>query len=72
MYRTEPTEALIKEMDALVDQSLETVRGVLRAHAGKVDALASMLLDREELDAEAVSAILGPRPETGDEEREEK
>jgi cell division protease FtsH len=61
MYKSEPTEALIEEMDALSEQCMSKVRQTLRQHEGRVNALADALLDREELDADEVKAILGSR-----------
>jgi hypothetical protein len=62
MYKAEPSDEMVKEMDEMVERSAEKVRQVLREHAGKVEALVEALLDREELDEEEVAAILGDRP----------
>jgi cell division protease FtsH len=63
MYKAEPSEALVKEMDELVERSTTRARQVLRTHAEKVESLVEALLDKEELDADEVAAILGERPE---------
>jgi cell division protease FtsH len=61
-YKREPTDELIKEMDALVERCIEKARRMLREHADKVEALVDELLEKEELGAEEVTAILGKRP----------
>jgi cell division protease FtsH len=70
-YKMELSDALTKEMDALVDTLLERARQTLREHADKVEALAAELLEKEELDAEEVVAILGERPERKEDEEAE-
>jgi cell division protease FtsH len=62
-YKMEPSDALVTEMDALVDTLMDRARQTLREHADKVEALVDELLEQEELGAEAVAAILGQRPE---------
>jgi cell division protease FtsH len=64
-YKLEPTDELIKEMDELVEQCIEKARQTLREHADKVEALVHELLEKEELNAEEVTAILGERPGQG-------
>ena len=64
-YRPEPTDALVKEMDELVERCMDRTRQTLREHAGKVEALVGALLEVEELGPEEVAAILGELP--GDE-----
>jgi cell division protease FtsH len=61
-YKLEPTDELIKEMDALVERCIEKARQTLREHAAQVEALVDELLEKEELGAEEVTAILGERP----------
>ena len=61
-YKAEPTDALTTEMDELFAQLMERARQTLREHKDKVEALAEALLEKEELDADAASAILGQRP----------
>ena len=61
-YSMEPTPDLAKEMDAYVRALTAFTRQTLRTHADKVEALAEALMEREELNAEEVEAILGPRP----------
>jgi cell division protease FtsH len=60
-YKMEPTEALIKEMDEMVGRCMDRTRQTLSEHADKVEALVRELLEKEELDAEGVAAILGER-----------
>jgi ATP-dependent Zn protease len=62
-YKMEPSDALVKEMDDLVETLMDRARQTLREHADKVEALVGELLEKEELDAEAAAAILGERPE---------
>jgi cell division protease FtsH len=62
LYKAEPSDALVKEMNEMVERSTEKVRQVLCDHADKVETLVTALLDREELDEEQVAAILGARP----------
>jgi cell division protease FtsH len=62
MYKAEPSDALIKEMDALIERSTDAARKTLREHRDKVEALVEALLAKEELDADEVAAILGARP----------
>jgi len=64
-YKPEPTDDLIKEMDELVERCMERARRTLREHADKVKSLVDELLEKEELDAEEVAAILGQRPGQG-------
>jgi ATP-dependent Zn protease len=61
-YDTRPSPELVKEMDAYYQQLKDFTRAMLRKHADKVHALAKGLVDKDELDTEAVTAILGPRP----------
>jgi len=61
-YRTEPTDDLIKEMDALVERSMKKTRRTLRKHGDKAKALVAVLLEREKLNEKEVMAILGERP----------
>ena len=61
-YKAEPTDALIKEMDALVDSLMDKARETLRQHKDRLEALVEALLEKEELDTEEVMAILGERP----------
>jgi cell division protease FtsH len=61
-YKLEPTPKLTREMDALVERLMERTRRTLRSHADKVEALVVELLEKEELDEEAVAAVLGERP----------
>lgn len=61
-YSTQPTPELTKEMDEYKDQLMELTRRTLRRHAEKVHALVERLMEKEELNAEEVAAILGPRP----------
>lgn len=65
-YSREPSQELVKEMDAYYRRLMDLTRAALRKHADKVHLLASELMEKEELDAERVSAILGPRPPRGD------
>ena len=65
-YSREPSPDLVKEMDAYANRLLRFTREVMRRHAGKVHALVEGLMDKEELNAEEVAAILGPRPQQGD------
>jgi len=53
---------LAQEMESYTDQLLSTTRAILRRHADKVKALVEALMAYEELNAEKVAAILGPRP----------
>jgi cell division protease FtsH len=62
MYKAEPSDELIKEMNEMVERSTDKARQILRDHAGKVETLVESLLDSEELDEEEVAAILGDRP----------
>ena len=63
-YDTRPSPELVKEMDAYYYRHLmDYTRATLRKHAQKVHALAKQLVDKEELDAGEVTAILGPRPQ---------
>jgi len=52
---------LAQEMESYTDQLLSTTRAILRQHADKVEALVEALMAYEELNAEKVAAILGPR-----------
>jgi cell division protease FtsH len=61
-YSREPTPQLAKEMDELARRCLDRTRETLRQHKDKVEALVEALLDKEELDADEVAAILGDRP----------
>jgi len=61
-YSNQPTAELTKEMDRYLGRLTEVTRQVLRRHADKVQALVSALMDKGELNAEEVLAILGPRP----------
>lgn len=61
-YSMQPSPELTKEMDAYVQRLMNFTRQVLRKHADKVHALAQALIEKEELDAQEVNAILGPRP----------
>lgn len=61
-YDTRPSPELVKEMDAYYQQLKDFTRAMLRKHADKVHALAKGLVDKDELDTEAVTAILGPHP----------
>lgn len=61
-YKLEPTDALIKEMDGMVAHSMEKTRATLLRHVDKVEGLVQELLEKEELNAEQVAAILGERP----------
>ena len=64
-YKQEPTDALIAEMDKLVERCMQRIRQTLRQHADLVEALAQALLEKEELNAEEVAALLGERPQQG-------
>jgi len=61
-YTQEPSPELVKEMDAYVQRLMRFTRRLLRQHADKVEALAQALMDKEELQADEVMRILGPRP----------
>ena len=61
-YKLEPTDGLIKEMDDLVDRCMKKTRETLEGHADRVEAPVQELLEREELNAEQVTAVLGERP----------
>ena len=61
-YSMEPSSELVKEMDIYCRHLTDYARATLRKHADKVHALADELVAKEELDAEAVAEILGPRP----------
>jgi len=63
-YSTQPSPELVKEMDAYAQRLMAFTRQVLRQHADKVHALVEALMAKEELDADEVMAILGPRPAT--------
>jgi cell division protease FtsH len=65
-YAPQPTPDLVREMDAYKDRLMEHTRRMLRRHADKVHALVDALMAREELNAEEVAAILGPRPREGE------
>ena len=65
-YSMQPSPELVKEMDAYYRHLMAFTRTVLREHAEKVHALAAELVAREELDAEEIVAILGPRPQQSD------
>jgi cell division protease FtsH len=67
-FKMEPSDELVKEMDALYARLLERARETLRAHVDKVEALVKALLEHEELDEDAAAAILGERPERQAEE----
>jgi len=62
-YSMQPTPELVKEMDRYYRHLMDYTQAVLRRHADKVHALADALVAREELDAEQVALILGPRPQ---------
>jgi len=62
-YSREPTPEMVKEMDAYCRHLMDFTRATLRQHADKVHALANEMITKEELDAEEVAAILGPRPD---------
>ena len=64
-YKMEPTDGLVKEMDALVDQCMKKTQQTLQEHAHKVEALVDELLEKEELNAEEVAVILGERTDQG-------
>ncbi len=61
-YTPQPSPELTKEMDAYFHRLMDFTRQVLRKHADKVQALVQELMAKEELNAEQVAAILGPRP----------
>jgi cell division protease FtsH len=61
-YKLEPTDELIEEMDGLVGQCMKRTRETLREHADQVETMVKELLEKEELDAEEVAALLGERP----------
>ena len=69
-YSMEPTPDLVKEMDVYYRRLMDFTRQVLRKHADKVEALVEALVEKEELNADEVAAILGPRP--GEEEPKEE
>ena len=62
-YSAQPNPEVVKELDEYSSRLLAHARGLLRRHAAKVHLLADELIASEELDAEHVAAILGPRPE---------
>jgi len=62
-YSNQPSPELVKEMDAYAQRLMRFTQQVLRKHADKVHALVDALMDKEELQAEEVTEILGPRPE---------
>ncbi len=62
-YSPQVSPELTREMDAYKERLMEFTRRLLRRHADKVHALVEKLMEKEELNAEEVAAILGPRPE---------
>lgn len=62
-YSLQPSPELTKEMDAYFHRLMDLSRQTLRTHAAKVQALVQELMAKEELNAEQVAAILGPRPQ---------
>ncbi|MBN1402163.1 MAG: hypothetical protein JXA74_15080, partial [Anaerolineae bacterium] len=71
-YAPEPTPELVKELDRYANELMALARRTLRQHAGKVHALVEALMEREELDADEVMAILGPRPHERQAETEDE
>ena len=61
-YSLQPSPVLVGEMDAFSHELMDFTRRVLRQQAGKVHALVERLTQKEELNAEEVAAVLGPRP----------
>ena len=61
-YSLQPSPELTKEMDAYLHRLMDFTRQTLHKHADKVQALVQELMAKEELNAEQVAAILGPRP----------
>ncbi|MBC7234798.1 MAG: AAA family ATPase [Chloroflexi bacterium] len=61
-YSETPSSEMIKEMDTYAQRLMNFTRALLRRHADKVQALAEALLEKEELNAEEIAAVLGPRP----------
>jgi cell division protease FtsH len=64
-YKGELTPKLTRELDRYAGQLMDLTRRTLRQHSDKVHALVEALMQREELDADEVMAILGPRPHGG-------
>ncbi|MCD6521137.1 MAG: AAA family ATPase [Anaerolineae bacterium] len=69
-YTPQPSNELVKEMDAYMHRLLEFTRRILRRHEDKVRALVDALMEKEELNAQEVSEILGPRPFESEEQIE--
>jgi cell division protease FtsH len=61
-HSEELSQALDAEILALLGRCYEEARGVLVRKRDRLEALAKRLLEVEELDREAVAALLGARP----------
>ena len=61
-FGAEPTPEMTREIDGYARRLMELTRATLHKHQDKVHRLVKELMAREELDADGVSAILGPRP----------
>jgi cell division protease FtsH len=71
IVRTRPySDATAQRLDGairqIVEDSLEEALRVVRANTDKLEALVSVLLEKETLDAVQVTEILGPRPASPD------
>jgi cell division protease FtsH len=63
---SEDVAALVDaDMQRMLDERYEIVRGLLTQHRGDLDRLADALLQEETLDQDALTEILGPRAEPG-------
>lgn len=67
-YSPQPTPELTREMDDYAQRLMRHTRQVLRQYEPKVRSLVGALMEKGELDAEQVAAILGPRPKTPEKE----